>query len=533
MDTDLKGKKTDHRELPKRQVVLTVAGVMLALFFASLDQTVVGTALPRIITDLGGFAQYTWVVTAYIIASTVTLLIAGKLSDMYGRKWFLTGGIAVFIVGSVLCGTSQTMLQLITFRALQGIGAGAIMGLSFITIGDLFSPAERGKYVGLLSGVFGLSAVIGPTLGGYITDNLSWNWVFYINIPFGILIMLLFIFFFPQLRPGIRKHRVDYAGIITLILTVVPFMLALTWAGVDYDWLSFPILFMFDFSLAMLLLFLIIESRAKEPILPLWIFSNRIVSVSSIVTFILGFGMFTGIIFIPLYFQGVLGTSATASGSFLTPMMLGLVVGSVISGQVLSRAGGHYRLQGTAGIIIMALGLFLLSRMTVETSYAMAIMNIVVMGFGLGITMPMYVIAVQNAMPYSVLGIATSTNAFFRSIGGALGLAVVGSVMINRFATEFKGGLPPEVSAVVPSEQLSSIIDNPQALVSPEAQDQLRSFFESLGSQGAELFEQLLSTLREALNSALTEVFLVALSVIAVALIANFFIKEIPLRKHL
>lgn len=296
-----------------------MAGVMLAMFFASLDQTVVGTAMPRIITDLGGFAQYTWVATAYIIASTITLLIAGKLSDMYGRKWFLIGGIAVFIVGSILCGTSQTMMQLIAFRAFQGIGAGAIMGMAFITIGDLFSPAERGKYVGLLSGVFGLSSVIGPTLGGYITDNLSWNWVFFINIPFGILIMLLFIFFFPQLRPGVRKHRVDYAGIITLILTVVPLMLALSWAGVNYDWLSFPILFMFAFSLAMLLLFIIVESRAKEPILPLWIFRNRIVSVSSIVTFILGFGMFTGIIFIPLYFQGVLGTSATASGGFLTP----------------------------------------------------------------------------------------------------------------------------------------------------------------------------------------------------------------------
>jgi len=503
MDTELKDKKTGHRELPKRQVVLTMAGVMLALFFASLDQTVVGTAMPRIITDLGGFAQYTWVVTAYIIASTITLLIAGKLSDMYGRKWFLVGGIAVFIVGSILCGTSQTMTQLIVFRALQGIGAGAIMGMAFITIGDLFSPAERGKYVGLLSGVFGLSSIIGPTLGGYITDNLSWNWVFYINIPFGVLIMLLFIFFFPHLRPGVQKHRVDYAGI------------------------------MFGFSLAMLLLFIVIESRAKEPILPLWIFRNRIVSVASIVTFILGFGMFTGIIFIPLYFQGVLGSSATASGSFLTPMMLGLVVGSITSGQVLSRAGGHYRLQGAIGIIIMVLGMFLLSRMTVETSYATAVMNIVIMGLGLGITMPMYIIAVQNAVPYSVMGIATSTNTFFRSLGGALGLAVVGSVMNNRFATDFREGLPPEVAAVVPSEQLASIIDNPQALVSPEAQDQLRSFFESTGPQGTQLFQQLLSTLREALNSALAEVFFIALCIIAVSFAVNLFIKEIPLRKHL
>jgi EmrB/QacA subfamily drug resistance transporter len=533
MNTEVGAKSYGHRDLPRRQVVLTVAGVMLALFFASLDQTVVGTALPRIITDLGGFAHYTWVATAYIIASTVTLLIAGKLSDMYGRKWFLVGGIAVFIVGSLLCGTSQTMNQLIGFRAFQGIGAGALMGMAFITVADLFSPSERGKYVGFLTGVFGLSSIIGPTLGGYVTDNLSWHWVFYINIPFGVLIMLLFIFFFPHLRPGIMKHRVDYGGIVTLILTVVPFMLALTWAGVEYDWLSFPILFIFDFSAAMLLLFIVIESRAKEPILPLWIFRNRVVSVASIVTFILGFGMFTGIIFIPLYFQGVLGSSATASGSFLTPMMLGVVAGSIISGQVLSRTGGHYRLQGTVGIIFMALGLFLLSRMTVDTSYATAVMNIIIMGLGLGITMPIYVIAVQNAVSYSVMGIATSTSQFFRSIGGAFGLAIAGSVMNNRFAAELMGGLPPEVSAVIPSERLSSIVDNPQALVSPEAQDQLRSFFESMGSQGAQLFERLLSTLREALNSALTEVFLVALCVIAVAFVINFFIKEVPLRKHL
>jgi len=312
---------------------------------------------------------------------------------------------------------------------------------------------------------------------------------------------------------------------------VVPFMLALTWAGVEYEWLSFPIVFLFAFSAAMLLLFIIIESRVKEPILPLWIFRNRVVSVASIVTFILGFGMFTGIIFIPLYFQGVLGSSATASGSFLTPMMLGLVVGSIVSGQLLARAGGHYRIQGAVGIIFMAVGLFLLSRMTVETSYATAIMNIIIMGLGLGITMPVYVIAIQNAVPYSIMGVATSTNTFFRSIGGAVGLAIAGSVMNNRFADDFTGGLPPEISAVIPSEQLSSLAENPQALVSPEAQDQLRGFFESMGSQGAQFFQQLLSTMREALNSALTEVFFVAFCAIAVAFIINLFLKEIPLRK--
>jgi EmrB/QacA subfamily drug resistance transporter len=518
--------------LPKRQVVLTMAGVMLGLLLASLDQTIVGTAMPRIITELGGFSQYTWVVNAYLIATVVTVLIAGKLSDLYGRKWVLTGGIGIFIVGSILCGFSDTMNELIVFRGLQGVGAGAIMGLTFIIIGDLFPPAERGKYVGLLSGVFGISSVIGPTLGGFITDNFSWNWVFFINIPLGIIIVLLFIFFFPHLRPIIKKPKIDYAGIVTLILAVVPLMIALSWAGVDYEWGSPVIVGMFAFSIVMLLLFIWVESRSDEPIMPLWIFKNRIVSISSIAVFTLGFGMFTAIIFIPLYFQGVLGTTATASGNFLTPMMLGVVVGAVISGQLLSRAGGHYRIQGIAGISLMALGLFLLTRMTVDTTSGTAVINIVITGLGLGITMPLYLIAVQNAVPHSVLGIATSTNAFFRTLGGAFGLAIAGSVLNRSFLTEFTDKLPNTITDIIPQEQLSAIADNPQALVSPEAQTQLQAVFAGLGEQGIELYNNLVITLREALNTALSNVFLVGLVVILFALAASLFIKQIPLRKH-
>jgi len=526
-------KSTGHRELPRRQVIITMGGVMLAQFLASLDQTVVGTALPRIITDLGGFSQYTWVVTAYMIATTVTVPIVGKLSDLFGRKWFLTIGIAVFIIGSILCGISQTMMQLIAFRAFQGIGAGAIMGMAFIIIGDLFPPLERGKYAGFMSGVFGLSSIIGPTLGGFITDQLSWHWVFFVNVPLGVLILFLFVFFFPHVKPALRKHSVDYAGIVTLILFVVSLMLALSWGGVEYAWDSMQIMALFDFSVFMLLLFVIIERRAKEPILPLWILRNRIVGVSFLVIFLTGFGMFAGIIFIPLFFQGVLGASATASGSFLTPMMLGMVFGALISGQLLSRAGGHYRLQGGIGIAVMALGCFLLSRMTVETGYAAAVLNIVIAGFGLGITMPLFTIAVQNAVPYSVMGIATSSTAFFRSLGGVFGLAVAGSVLSSRFSSDFFGNLPSTVSAAVPSQQLSQMVDNPQALFSAEALSQLKVFFEGLGAQGMQIFDQLLATLRGALSSALSEVFLVALGVVGVAFIINLFLKEIPLRKHL
>ena len=519
------------RSLPRRQILITLAGVMLAMFLSSLDQTIVGTAMPRIITDLGGFAHYTWVTTAYIIASTITIPITGKLTDMYGRKWFYIAGLAIFITGSLLCGLSQTMTQIIIFRGLQGMGAGIMMANAFIVIGDLFPPAERGKYQGLMTGVFGISSIIGPTLGGFITDNLSWHWVFFVNVPLGIIIIGLFILFFPNFRPSNAKPKIDYPGIVTLILAVVPTMLALTWAGVEYPWGSVPIISMFVFSAAMTALFIVIEGRSDEPIIPMWLFKNRIVAISTIVIFITGIGMFGGIIFIPLFFQGVLGLSATASGSFLTPMMLGVVAGALVSGQVLSRAGGHYRLQGMFGLAAIALGMGLLSTMTVETSYARAVFYIILTGIGLGITMPLYTIAVQNAVPYAVMGVATSSTAFFRSIGGALGLAIFGSVMNNRFASELVNGISPAAKEIISPEPLDSLAHNPQALMSPEAAEQLWSFFEPFGEQGAALFEHVFEALKLALSSAITQVFFIGLIVVAIAWVVNLFIKEIPLRK--
>ncbi|MFC2056327.1 MDR family MFS transporter [Chloroflexota bacterium] len=531
MERGVQAQASSMRSLPRRQVVITLAGVMLALFLGSLDQTIVGTAMPRIIADLGGFTHYTWVTTAYIITSAIAIPITGKLTDMYGRKWFYISGIVIFIAGSLLSGLSQTMTQIIIFRGFQGIGAGIMMANAFIAIGDLFPAAERGKYQGYLSGVYGISSIIGPTLGGYITDSFSWHWVFFINIPLGVLIIVLFVFFFPHIRPDYLKHRVDFAGVVALILAVVPAMLALSWGGTDYPWVSVPIIGMFVFSVVMGIVFLAIEKRADEPLIPLWLFKNRIVSLSLLIIFMTGVGMFGTIIFIPLFFQGVLALSATASGGFITPMMLGMVIGALISGQLLSRAGGHYRLQGIVGLATMALGMVLLSRMTVETSYGTAIMNIVLMGFGLGITFPLYTIAVQNAVPYEVLGVATSSTAFFRSIGGIVGLAVFGSVMNNRFASEFIYGLPPAVKAIIPPERLTTLVHNPQALVSVDAQAQLRTMFDSLGIQGATFFDQVLSTLRQALSSGLSEVFLIGFGVVTIAFIVNFFLKEIPLNK--
>ncbi len=519
------------RTLPRGQLLVTFGGVLLAIFLSSLDQTIVGTAMPRIIADLGGFAHYTWIATAYLLTSTVVMPIIGKLTDLYGRKNFYIAGVAVFIIGSLLCGLSQTMTQIIFYRGLQGIGAGIMIANAFAVIGDIFPPAERGKYQGLVGAVFGIAAIVGPLLGGFLTDSFSWHWIFYINIPLGILVIILFTFFFPNFRLDTLKHRIDYPGITTLIVAVVPLLLALSWGGVEYPWTSVQVISMFVLAVAAIIAFPFVEGRSEEPIVPLDIFRNPIVAISVPIIFLAGFSMYSAIIFIPLFFQGVLGVSATASGSFITPMVLGQVVGSFISGQLISRTGGHYRIQGIFGIALMIAGLALLTRMTPETTFGSALVNIVLIGFGLGITLPLYTIAVQNAVSYNVLGAATSAVPFFRSMGGAVGLAIFGSVMTSRFATDFTAKLPPAIGALIPPQAISAMANNPQALVSPEAQAQLQLLL-SQGGQGRNLYEQTLGLLRQALMSGLNEVFFICLIVAVIAFIVNLFIKEIPLRKQ-
>lgn len=517
--------------LPRRGVILTMAGVMLAMFLASIDQTVVSTAMPRIIADLGGFDRYTWVTTAYLVTATPMIPIVGRLTDMYGRKWFYVVGIIVFLLASVLSGTSQTLTQLIIFRALQGIGGGIMMASAFIVVGDLFPPAERGKYQGLITAVFGLSSVVGPTLGGFLTDNLSWHWIFYINLPLGIPAVFLFIRFFPHVRPAMVKHRIDILGLTLLVLFVVPLMLGLSWGGVQYEWGSPQVIGALTVGVLMALIFVVVESRAAEPIMPLGIFRNRVISFASAAYFFVGFGMFGGIIFIPLFFQGVLGASATRSGSFLTPMMLGVVVGSLVSGQAVSRLGGHYRIQGLMGLALMGTGMFLLSRMTVDASYSRAVFNIVLMGVGMGTALPLYTLAAQNAVPYSMMGVATSSVHFARSIGGVLGLAIFGSLMANRFASGLATLLPTAVKEALPAGTLSELSSNPQALMDPNAVSDLKEMLGGLGLQeGADL--QVMQALRESLATAISDVFLLGLAIVGVAFVVHMFLKEIPLRRH-
>ncbi|MBI2866147.1 MAG: MFS transporter [Chloroflexi bacterium] len=520
------------RPLPRRQVVITLGGVLLAMFLASLDQTVVGTAMPRIIADLGGFSRYTWVTTAYLVAATTVVPIVGRLSDIYGRKWFFAGGIAVFLFGSALAGLSRSMDQLIAFRAFQGLGAGVMMANAFVAIGDLFPAKERGKYSGFVSATFGLSAVIGPTLGGVVTDSLSWHWVFFINLPLGIPVIALFIRFFPHTGSAGSQHRLDYLGMGTLVLAVVPLMLALSWGGVQYEWSSLPVAGALAFSAVMVALFIATEVRSDEPVLPLELFRNPVVGISMAAIFATGFGMLGAIMFVPLFFQGVLGASATSSGSFLTPMMLGTVAGSALSGQALSRLGGHYRTQGLMGLGIMSLGLFLLSGVSPDTTYGHAVLSIVIVGFGLGMTMPVFTIAVQNAVPYRIMGIATSSTQFVRSIGGSVGLALLGAFMVSQFASGVAADVPAAVRQALPPERLDQLSHEPRILMSPDSQDELQSAFNQLGPQGADLGRQLLQALRTALASAIGKVFTVSLLAGALAFLVTLFLKEIPLKER-
>jgi len=516
--------------LTPRQVKVTLIGVMFAMFLASLDQTIVATAIPRIVADLDGFDRFTWISTAYIVASTSVVLITGAVSDVYGRKWLFVGGIAIFIAGSALAALSPSMNALIISRAVQGLGGGMIMALSFVTIADLFPPSERGKYMGIIAAMFGVSSVLGPTLGGFITDQLSWQWIFIVNIPLGIPIIALFVRWFPDKKRIGPTRKIDTVGAVLIVFAIVPLLLGLSWGGNQFEWSSVQVISALVAGSVMVIVFVLYESRIPSPLLPLAVFKNRIVGIGLFISFLTGLAMFGAIFFVPLFFQGVLGASPTASGSFLTPMMLGIVFGAAGSGQILSRTGGHYRIQGVIGLSIMTLGLFGLSRVSGETTHGYALTSAVVMGFGLGTSFPIYTTAIQNSVPQQFLGIATSSAQFFRSVGGSIGLALFGSYMVRQFKSGMQTNLPDEAYEAVPPRLLEQISDNPNALLSPEATENLMSAFAASGDAGAELGVRVVDAIRESLANAVGDVFFLAFIFVLISVVAAAFIREIPLK---
>jgi EmrB/QacA subfamily drug resistance transporter len=513
-------------ELDTRTKVLVIAGTLLGLFTAAMDQTIVATSIPKIVADLGGFGLFAWVGTGFLLASTTTVPIVGRLSDMYGRKPFFMLGIVLLLLGSALAGSSQTIEQLIAFRVLQGFGAGMIMAIAFTIVGDVFPPAERGRWMGLMAGVFAAASVLGPLIGGTLTDHADWRWVFYINLPMGSVALALLAFGMPRLRPP-TTPKMDYRGIVLLCATTVPMLLAFSWAGNRFDWVSPQIIGLLVWSAGALALLVYTELRTEEPLLPMQLLKNRVFTVSGTVALLTGFAMMGSLFYIPLFVQGVLGASATNSGLVTMPMMIAMALAAGIAGQVMSRVG-KYRVIGVIGLIVMVIGMVILSTVDGSSSRSDVTLAMIIFGIGLGTSIPLYTLAVQNSVPYRVMGVSTSTMQFLRSVGGTMGVAIMFSVI----QVQYHDGVEENVPAVVrEQEQFAQALEDPQFLLNPQALEQVESAFAEFGVAGQVLFVETMAGVRESLAAGVSQSFFIAIWVLCLAVVAGAFLKDEPLRK--
>lgn len=492
---------TNETYLSHRQILVILGGLMTGMFLAALDQSIVGTALPKITSDLNGLNKLSWVVTAYLLTSTAATPLWGKISDLYGRRPIFQAAIVTFLVGSLLCGFSRNIEELIAFRALQGIGGGGLMALAFATLGDVIPPRERGKYMGYMGAVFGTSSVLGPVLGGWLADGPGWEWIFWLNVPIGAvaLVVTSYALKLPHTR---REHTIDWLGAGVLVAGVSSLLLYLAWAGPDHGWTSSLGLALLAGAIAGTALFIFIELRAKEPIIPMELFRNSIFSTTNAMAVTIGLAMFGAIIFIPLYLQVVMDMSPTESGLAMLPMVLGIFSTSIPSGNWVTKTG-RYRPMPIASTVVVVAALTVLSLLKADSSYWLAAIGLYVFGAGLGFSMQLLTVIVQNAVEPRHMGIATSTITFFRTLGGTIGAALFGAVLNTRLAHHLAENLGTGKAPSVDTNDVSAINGLP---------------------------EPLKSQVIDAFASALHDVFISAIPIMIVAFVISLFIKEIPLR---
>ncbi|RTE02777.1 MDR family MFS transporter [Paenibacillus whitsoniae] len=508
---------------------LLITGLIIAMLFGALDGTIVGTAMPRIVGEFGGLGLMAWLTTAYMLTSTVVVPIAGKLADLIGRRVIYVTGLIIFIVASALCGMSQNMTELILFRGLQGLGGGIMMPMAMIIIGDIFTGKQRAKWQGVFGAIFGLSSVIGPQIGGWIVDAWNWRWVFYINLPVGILAVILIAFALPK-HKATGKVTFDVPGIVTMIVGVVSLLLALTFGGKDYAWSSWQIIGLFVLAAISLISFVRIESRAKEPILPVRLFKNKVFTTINGVGFLMAVGMFGAIMFVPLFMQGIVGISASASGTVMTPLMVTMIIASIISGQLVYKLG--VRNQMLIGMLVMAIGFYMLSSMGIDTTKLMASSYMVILGLGMGLVMPILTLALQESFPKSDLGVVTSSSQFFRQIGGTFGMTILGAIMNHKSTVLLEHDLEPVVkqlpaeSSQLANQMTDMIHTNPQGLYSSLLNP------ETLAKMPKEFVEHMVPLLKNALVTSLQNVFQIGLVFVILGAVLALFIGNMKIAER-